>query len=184
MFCMRKFILLWSLVAVSCTPADPWVKTRSEIRQIFELPLVEMDFRQVIYHSKDRAWWNILESRREALFTVPVRIQAGFNLSQGYSIEPFESQKTIEVVFPAPQILMGDADDESLEQYFSLPASGSLTPQELQSLLSQAVESAKAEALNSGILDLARTDATNFLTSFFGVLGFDTVILRIQEVKL
>ena len=181
---MRKFVLLGILIFTACTPQDPWSRTRTEIRQIFELPLVEMNFRQVIYHSRDREWWNILESKKEALFAVPVRVQAGFNLQSGFTILPSDNQHTVEIIFPPPSVLLADALDEKLQQYFSLPPTGSVTPQELQSLLSPAVKSATEEALEAGILETASTNAQNFLTSFFGVLGFQTVIFRIQEIKI
>lgn len=180
MFSMRKVAALLMGLFLSCSPEQNWNRTRTEIRQIFEVPLVEMQFRQVIYHSKDREWWNILDSRKEALFAVPVRVQAGFNLTKGYEITPLEGAG-VEVVFPPPEILLVDAEDEKLQQYFSRPSEGSLTPQELKSLLSQASGAAEEEALRAGILQTAYSNGQNFLNSFFGLLGFQSVVLRIRE---
>src|SRR6056297_3182549 len=121
---MRKFITPCMIVALllaasGCPfqkrPDIPQIETR--IREICELPGYEHIYREIIYLDEQTSFLAIPVVDKRVLFSVDVRIQAGIDLNKGFSVEPV-SRKVVRVYLPGAEILLADADEGSIHQYF------------------------------------------------------------------
>lgn len=169
------------VLAPACTPRPDPAAAADELRRIFELSSVDMEFRDVIYHKAEDALWGVglPWSKKEVLFAVNFHVRAGFDLGAGYRLTPSPDRTVLEVEWPSPKILLVDADDQSIQEYQTdgLP----LGYVRLQGLLAAREEPLRQEALRLGILEKAKFQARSFLEALFLNLGYTTVNVQFRN---
>lgn len=121
---------------------------------------------------------NVLEGSRDLFgFTIPftqskyiysygVEVKAGFNFEE---IEWELNDHTIEVRLPEAEILSTELDTDSFEVYHEEESAFcKITLEEINEGLDSLQERARQDAIESGILENARSNAETILTGFFG----------------
>ena len=121
---------------------------------------------------------NVLEGSRDLFgFTIPftqskyiysygVEVKAGFNFEE---IEWELNDHTIEVRLPEAEILSTELDTDSFEVYREEESAfRKITLEEINDGLDSQQERARQDAIESGILENARSNAETILTGFFG----------------
>ncbi len=144
------------------------------------MPTVEMLFREVVYHKSDDQILIFHYGGRETLFRVLVRVQAGFDLSDNFSVVLSEGK--VVVTLPPPVILFSDADDESLYEYFS--EGQNIGYLRLQAILTERAKAVEEDALRLGILGEASANARTRLGETLKALGVEEYEILIQTENL
>jgi len=177
---MKAWVSLLLIFLFSCTDSLPvGTESHEEVERIFQMSTVDMIFREVIYHKSSDKIFDIDIQSGQVLFAVDIKVQAGFDLSKGYSLERFPNGQGLSILFPQPQILTIDADETSVYQY--LTQGKPLGYLKLQSLFQERHEPVRQEALRLGILDQARRQARTFLTELFLSLGYSKVVVDFRR---
>lgn len=119
------------------------------IKNLEELVTARHIYRNVIYTEIKE---NLIVDKR-SLFTINYVVTAGVDLSGGFNIEV--KNNAIVVNYTYPQILNIDADESSIEQYFTLERFGKLKQSDYLNIVFDEKERIKDDALNGGILERA-----------------------------
>ena len=127
---------------------------QDRIRRILEIPGYEYVYRDVIYFDEERSFI-IFKKRKAVLFSVDVRIRAGVDLSRGFGLSP-RGPGRIVVTLPPAEILLADADEESIREYFVEERFDVLKRLDYYDQIDRSKERITADALERGIL--AKTD--------------------------
>lgn len=171
-------VLVIGLLLTACAADTTQSTVQHQVQALFEMPTVEMVFRDVVYHRSNQRVMGVLNyDFRETLFRVLVRVQAGFDLSSpNFSV--VQEGGRISINLPKPKILMADADDESLHEYFT--RDNNIGLQLLQERKKQRVEAAKVQAIEQGILGEAARQARLRVGELLNVLGVHRWELSIE----
>jgi hypothetical protein len=173
--------LLFVFLLIACTPGMDPSEVQHRIQSLFELPTVEMVFRDVIYHKSHQQVFGVVNyDFRETLFRVSIRIQAGFDLSSP-KFAVVRDQQRVTIKLPPPTILLVDADDESLYEYFA--RDNSIGWQNLQNAKKKQLEQAQIRAVQLGILNEAKRNARLRLAELMNTLSIQDWDLEIAENK-
>lgn len=169
------------LLMLSCSRETYPSSIQTQLEALFEMPTVEMVFRDVVYHRSNQTALGVMSyDFRETLFRVLVRIQAGFDLSSPTFSIAREGDRII-IHLPEPKILMADADDESLHEYFS--RDNNIGLRFLQERKKERIEAAKTQALKNGILGEAARQARLRVGEVLTALNVEQWDVQIEEWK-
>lgn len=168
-------------LAVSCAAPRTWDPQSAQegVRKIFQLSAAEMVFHEVIYHYNESRWFFVTYGTKETLFSIDLKVQGGFDLAEGWTVEPGNDQKLVTVTFPAPKILLVNAVDSSIQEYFA--AGEPLGYERLRGLLKDRSKKIETEAVSRGLLDRSRAQARTFAQAFFHSLGFERVVVQFRD---
>ena len=162
--------------AGGCGQAD--IDTTDEIsrhiRSILQLPTFEHVYRDVVYLDRERSFLIFKTMDTETLFAVNVRIQAGLDLREGFTLE--QTQDGLRVNLPPARILLADADESSIEQYFLKEVGGSISRLDYYDEINRMKEELILDSLSRGILEKALENAKLLVTNFLNNSGFEKVI--------
>jgi hypothetical protein len=161
----------------SCSAVPP-VQTADGLRRILQLATAEMLFHEVVYRHDESRWFFLTYGVRETLFSIDLRVQAGFDLNGGWKLVPDTAHQTLRVLLPLPRILIIDAVDTSIREYFS--AGEPLGYLRLRGLLKDRTRELEKRAVDQGILDQAKAKAQVFAEGFFKNLGWEKVQVEFQ----
>ena len=165
---LKTLVLLVSLSLAAGCAADKQrdieqISTR--IRSILELPTFEHVYRDVVYIDRERSFLIFKTMDTEVLFAINVRIQAGIDLSDGFAV--YRTRKEgITVELPPAKILLADADEESIEQYFLKEIGGSISRLDYYDEINVKKEELISDAVDRGILDRAAENARLLIGGF------------------
>lgn len=121
----------------------------TRIRKLEELVTVRQIYRNVIYTEIKE---NLIVDKR-SLFSINYIVTAGVDFSEGINID---AEKTyIKVTYPYPSILSVDADESSIDEYFSLQRFSKLRQSDYLNILYDEKERIGKDALHGGILERA-----------------------------
>lgn len=163
-------------LTVGCT----WVGQREideisrHIRSILELPTYEHVYRDVVYLDRERSFLIFKTMDTEVLFAVNVRIQAGIDLADGFSVRRRLGDGLI-VQLPPAGILLADADEASIEQYFLKEIGGGISRLDYYDEISLKKDELTADAVERGILERANENARFLVQSFLENVRGETV---------
>ncbi|NNM66835.1 MAG: DUF4230 domain-containing protein [Spirochaetales bacterium] len=172
---MSRVLVAFALayfIFVSCSPAPP-VQTADGLRRILQLATAEMLCHEVVYRHDESRWFFLTYGVRETLFSIDLKVQAGFDLSGGWRLVPDPEHQTLRVFLPPPRVLLIDAVDTSIREYFS--AGEPLGYLRLRALLKDRTRELEKKAVEQGILDQAQAKAQIFVEGFFKNLGWSRV---------
>ena len=151
------------------------------VRSILELPTFEHVYRDVIFLDRERSFLIFKTMDTEVLFAIDVRIQAGIDLRNGLSIERVRGGGLI-VALPAPEILLADADESSIKQYFLKEVGGSISRLDYYDEINRKKTELIDDAIDRGILVRAEENARRLITSFLSSVGYTDVTFRNSRV--
>jgi hypothetical protein len=169
-------ILLAVLTAVpglkGKAPAMPALETR--VRSILELPTAEYIYKDILYLGDTRSFLFFKTMDRRLLFSVQIRVRAGINLDEGFRLYPDKGDpKRIYVRMPRAKIVLVDADDRSIRQYFEQgDRFGRL---EFSAAIEEAKPRVERDARDRGLLNRAEENARGLVQSFLQFAGFEEV---------
>ena len=166
---LKTLALLMSLhVAAGCAVDSrrDLEQISRQIRSILELPTFEHVYRDVVYLDRQRSFLIFKTMDAEVLFAIDVRIQAGVDLGDGFAV--YHTRKGgLTVALPPAKILLADADEESIEQYFLREVGGSISRLDYYDEINLKKEELIADAIELGILDRAGENARLLIAGFF-----------------
>lgn len=158
------------------TPELPAIETK--IRRLLSLPTAEHEYRDIVYIDSSRSFLFIPTSSKRLLFSIIIRVQAGLDLSRGFSLVPggADGRRRITVRLPRAEILLVDADEDSIYQYFVREQGDRVRLLEFGDEIAKLKDRVKADAVNRGILERAERNARSMLERFLRLQGFTEIL--------
>lgn len=171
------------LVLSSCGPSqdERLTSLEAKVRNLAELHTFEQTYRDVVYLGEQREFLFFRTMDRQLLFSVNIRVRAGVDLRQGVRVLPGADRRSVFVEVPAPSILLVDADEESISQYFVRERGGAIGWLEVGAEIEAAKAQVTADAVNRGILDRAGENAREVLENLFSQAGFESVTITFGD---
>jgi Protein of unknown function (DUF4230) len=145
-----------------------------QIRSILEVPAYEHVYREVIYLGKEASFLGIRTQDKRLLFSVDMRVQAGIRLDRGFSLTP-RGISAVDVSLPPAEILLVDADEESIRQFFILERGGSITHTEYYDEIEASKIAIREDALERGILEKAEENARELIRGILSGAGYGEI---------
>jgi hypothetical protein len=153
----------------------------NRVREILDLPTFEHVYRDIIYLGEEKKFLNFIPTmEKRLLFAIDVHVQAGIDLSDGIKLAPGEKGE-ITVYLPPAKILLIDADESSITQYFATAWGGEIERLDYYDEIGAAKEEIRTDAIRRGILTKAGENGQKLLTNFLNLAGFPTV--RFEPLK-
>lgn len=186
LFSLLAFLLL-VLVLGSCRISErQTLPSKDEIQRrvsaVLELPTYEYIYRDIVYIAEQASFLGIRHRDTQLLFAVDVRLQAGIDLQKGFSVRPITvhplSAPGVEVRLPEPEVLLIDADESSIQQYFKREFGGEINRLDYYDEISRSKEKIREDAVERGVLDQARKNAVSLIESVLGQAGFEEIDIR------
>jgi hypothetical protein len=170
-------VLLAVLIAAAgCKPKNPanMPALESRVRSILELPTAEYIYKDIVYLGDTRSFLFFKTMDKRLLFSVQIRVRAGISLDEGFRLYPDKGDpKRVYVRLPRAKIVLIDADERSIRQYFEQGERfGRLE-------FSAAIEGVKPrveqDARDRGILRRSEENAKRLVQSFLEYAGFESI---------
>ena len=181
---LKTLILLFCLLTAAGCARDGRQEIdeiSSRIRSILELPTFEHVYRDVVFLDRERSFLIFKTVDAEVLFAIDVRIQAGIDLRDGLDIRRVRKQGLV-VELPPAKILLADADEESIEEYFLKEIGGSISRLEYYDEIHVKKEELINDALERGILERASENARLLVKGFLeNILGETVTVVTAGE---
>ena len=185
---MTAVVKTFALLAVLALTGGCAVKSQREtdeisrhIRAILQLPTYEHVYRDVVYLSRERVFLIFKTMDAEVLFAINVRIQAGIDLREGFSVKR-QRREGVLVQLPPAKILLADADEESIEQYFLKEIGGGIARLEYYDEINSKKEELIEDAVRRGILLKADENAALLIRGFLeNLLGESVTVVTLRE---
>lgn len=155
---------------------------REEIGSLRRLTGSEYRYRDVVYYSEETRLLGIPTGRHEVLFSVDIVVRAGVDLSRGFTAETGEDGARLFITLPAAEIFLVDAEEDSIEQYFSVERLGRLDWLDVGDELTRAKDANRDDAIERGILSTAEAQARNVLIDLARSAGFDSAEIRFRPI--
>jgi hypothetical protein len=153
-----------------------------ELSDLRVLRSKEYRYTEVVYYVEESRVLGLRTGLREVLFSVDIVVQAGVDLAAGFSVEVADESDlpAVYVTLPAAEILLVDAEEDSIEQYFSAELFGRLDLLEIGDELARAKDRNRSDAIERGILDAAERRARVIVTNLFRSSGFQQIEVRFR----
>lgn len=168
-------LLLALVLVVGCSPMDEAHLSRIErrIRRLLEIHTFEHIYREVVYFGEERSLLFFRTMDRRVLFSINIRVRAGVDLRDGFELrrDPLQPGRVF-VRLPRARVLLVDADERSIEQYFVREQGGEIRWLELADHLETVKESVSRDAIDRGILLRADQNAERVIRNMLEVSGF------------
>ncbi len=166
-------VLIAALLLVSCgSKVRENVVFESRLSNLLQLRTYEQVYRVVGYVSKERTVLFFRTIDRQLLYSINIHVQAGIDVAEGIKI--FSSSTNtgeITVQLPPARILLADADEESIHQYFSRERGGAVSMLEYGDQIESIKRRTVDEAIRRGILVRAEENARAIVRTFFQSSG-------------
>lgn len=151
-----------------------------QIRSVLELPSYEYLYRDIIYIADQAQFLGFRHKDTQLLFAVDVRLQAGVDLQKGIQVTPL-SAGGLSISLPAAEILLIDADENSITQYFKKEFGGQIERLAYYDEISLSKERIRADAIDRGVLTQAQSNAASVLRSLLQSQGFSPVEIEFRQ---
>ena len=170
-------ILLCTLLVTGCaqTQRQELDTVARRIRSILEIPAYEYVYREIIYLGKEATFLGFRTQDQRLLFAVDMRVQAGVRLPDSLELRP-AGLHGVEVRLPAPEILVVDADEESITQFFLLERGGAITHTEYYDEIEASKAAIIEDAIERGILRQAQENLESLITQLLTGIGYTGVV--------
>ncbi|MBN2050658.1 MAG: DUF4230 domain-containing protein [Spirochaetales bacterium] len=150
---------------------------KSHIQDICEIPGYEHVYRDIIYIDRKTSFLAIPVVDTRVLFAVDIRIQAGIDLSAGFEVEQL-SRNAVKVSLPPAGILLADADEDSIEQYFIKEYGDQVSRLDYYDEIERKKGELIDDAIRRGILDKAEENVRKIIENFLQLSGYTTVVFE------
>src|SRR6056297_1350069 len=151
-----------------------------QIRSVLELPSYEYLYRDIIYIADQAQFLGFRHKDTQLLFAVDVRLQAGVNLQKGIQVTPI-SPGGLSVSLPAAEILLIDADENSITQYFKKEFGGQIERLAYYDEISLSKDRIRQDAIDRGVLIKAQSNAASVLRSLLQSQGVSPVEVEFRQ---
>lgn len=151
------------------------VELENQVRALLELPTFEQIYKDIIYVDENKSFLMFKTVDKRVLFSIDIKVQAGLDFHDGFSVRKV-TRNEVEVYLPEAKILLVDADESSIHEYFIKEKGDKITRLEYYDEINDKKDFIAKDAIDRGILDRARQNAESLLTKLFHAIGFDTVI--------
>ncbi len=170
-------ILLY--LAQSCTPQQNLSKPviENQIRGILDLPTIEYVYREIIYVGQEARFLGIKHLDKRLLFSIDLIINAGIDLTKGIEIRNI-SGGSIQIILPEPEILMIDADEGSIHQFFLKEWGDKISHLDYYDEIVKSKNDIKIDAIERNILIKAKNNAEDLILKIFSVYGISKVAFK------
>jgi Protein of unknown function (DUF4230) len=145
------------------------------IRNLEEMVTARHIYRNVIYTEIKE---NLIVDKR-SLFTIDYIVTAGVDFSGGVKIDTESS--TVRITYPYPKILSVDADESTIDEYFSRQRFGKLKQSDYLNLLYDEKSRIEEDALNAGILERADKNLQRLISGILKEGGIEKI--RFEYIK-
>ena len=181
----QALLLVPVLILCTCAvkPSAPPINAASieqQVKAVLELPTYEYVYRDIIYIAEQAEFLGFRHTDKQLLFAVDVRLQAGVDLTKGIEIK-VENAHEITLTLPNPEILLIDADESSISQYFKKEFGGEISRLEYYDEISRSKEQIRQDAIENGVLAKAEDNAASILRSLLQQQGVDTVHISFRK---
>ena len=172
------------LVFSACSQESGTIPPESlvlSIRNILEMPAYEQIYHDIVYIGEERKVLFITTSDKKVLFSIDIRIQAGIRNAEQISIEVStdkDGKRKAAVSLPESEILLADADEKTIEQYFIKERGGEISRLEYYDEINRRKEELIANAIKTGILEQADENIKNLVSGFLLLSDIDEVSFR------
>lgn len=185
--------LVWSLLALTalagCSRApspEALQELEEHLEDVLTLHTAEHRYRSIVYFGEQRRFLFLDTMDRQVLFAIDLRVQAGIDLAGGdggIEIRPGTGDAAGElfVTLPPAAVMLVDADERSITEYFTTERGGSVQWLEYSQEIENAKAKARERALADGILDQAEENAAVLVRDFLRLADFQAVTVRIRE---
>jgi hypothetical protein len=169
---------------LGCSKAEPRTADSLElsIRNILEMPTCEQIYRDIIYIGEEQKVLFIKTIDKRLLFSIDIKIQAGIKQTDEIRISlegDRDNGKTgVIVTMPKAEILLVDADEKSIEQYFIKEWGGDISRLEYYDEIKRKKEELIKEAQSGGLLDRAETNAEKLIRNFLILADVEVIEFR------
>jgi hypothetical protein len=162
-------------------PAPPPVEEiERRVRTILELPTYEHVYHNVIYLGEEARFLGIKHLDKRLLFSVNVAVRAGIDLRKGVHIEG-TSTGTFRIGLPPPEILLVDADESSIREYFAKEFGGKISRLEYYDEIDKSKARTVEDAIERGILDAAGRQAKAIVEGLLLSLGLSEAYIYFRN---
>jgi hypothetical protein len=175
-------LFIFALLACESSTPPPPNELEAHIREILTLPTYEHVYRDIIYVGEEAKFLGITTAEKKLLFSIDVVVQAGIDLSNGIEITP-KQKNTVEVKLPPPEILLIDADENSINQYFVKERGKSVSRLEYYDEIDRQKAVIREDALERNILVKAEENAKKLIEKFLSLAGFEEVVFKEIKIK-
>lgn len=171
------------ILLAGCSPQtrEPSMgELESRINALLDLHTVEYIYRDVVYFGEQEFLLGLFRTRdQQLLFAVELRVEAGIDLEQGVELlrDP-QDEELLLLRLPPAQVLLVDAVEESIEQFFVRERGGSIEWDQVSEQMEGVKERVRLDAVEKGILERAEQNAAELVTELMGLAGFERV--RVQ----
>lgn len=152
------------------------------IRNILEMPAYEQIYHDIVYIGEEQKLFFIKTTDKRVLFSIDIRIQAGIKNAGLIDVKingkNKEGRKTAAVSLPASEILLADADENTIEQYFIKEWGAEISRLEYYDEINRKKEELIDAAVRNGILKHADSNIKNLITSFLSLSDIDVIEFR------
>jgi len=184
--------LLAGLILAGCkAESEPTAEelraVERQIEDVLTVHTFEHSYRSIVYFGEQRRFLFMDTMDRQVLFGIDVRVLAGINLSEGIVIRraaPARRAQDVERLFvtlPPARIMLVDAQEESITEYFETDRGGGVGLLEYGEEIENAKATSREAALADGILRQAEANARVIVEEFLNLAGFDGVEIRVRE---
>lgn len=159
-------------VLISCTAQTTTSRPviENQIRGILELPTIEFVYREVIYIGHEAKFLGFKHIDKRLLFSIDLIISAGLDLSKGIEIRNI-TNGNIQIILPEPEILLVDADEGSIHQFFVKEWGEKVSRLDYYDKIVESKEEIVSDAIERGILIKAKNNAEEMILKIFSVDG-------------
>lgn len=179
------FLLLLISTLTTCENdkgVQPPESMQLAIRNILELPSYEQIYRDIVYIGEEERILFIKTTDKRVLFSIDIRIQAGIKdvnkIVLTLTGKNASGIKTAVIDMPPSEILLVDADEKTIEQYFIKEWGGEISRLEYYDEIKRMKEELIKTSLESGILEKADANAEKLIKSFLGLSGIEVTEFR------
>ena len=169
---------------VSCmaqtTTSKPVIE--NQIRGILELPTIEYIYREVIYVGQEARFLGFKHIDKRLLFSIDLIISAGIDLTKGIEIRNI-TNGGIQIILPEPEILLVDADEGSIHQFFVKEWGDKVSRLDYYDEIVKSKKNITSDAIERGILLKAKNNAEEMILKIFSVYGTTKVDFRWRDIS-
>jgi hypothetical protein len=157
--------------------SSPSTEELSErIRTILELPSVEYRYKEIVYVGVEKSFLFIPTSSKEVLFSVEIRVQAGIDLQQPFTVKrDIRNPRKIHLTLPPPKVLLLDVDEGTIRQYFIVEQGSRIRRMDYSKELESAKQRVLQDAYKRGILLDAERQANTLIEHMLFAAGVEEV---------
>ena len=167
-------VLALLLTFSSCSKPMPPDEAGEKIKKLLVLPAYEHIYRDIIYYNEERTLAIFRIYKKELLFTVNIRVQAGVDLQKGFRLVS-DGPESVKVTLPRAEILLVDADETSINEMFITEINKDIQLMDYYREIDAKKDEIARSAVNGGILTKAEDNIRFMVENLLKAAGYEHV---------